>query len=83
MNYEQALTHAGLTPDVRYHQLYLQGQAAGMAQAREVMTVGLEALEELNNTNSYWWQEVDENVVVQLGNAETALREALEGKEQP
>lgn len=31
MNYESALQHAGLTPDVRLHQLYLQGVAAGMA----------------------------------------------------
>lgn len=38
--YEQALTHSGLTPDVRHHQMYLQGQAAGMAQAREAMTHG-------------------------------------------
>lgn len=47
----------------------------------EVMKLALDALEELNNTNSHWWQEVDEDVVVQLSNAETALREAL--AEQP
>jgi hypothetical protein len=31
MDYEDALQHAGLIPDVRLHQLYLQGVAAGMA----------------------------------------------------
>ena len=37
MNYEDALRHAGLTPDVRLHKLYLQGVAAGMAEnAREL-----------------------------------------------
>jgi hypothetical protein len=35
MNYEDALRHAGLTPDVRLHQLYLQGVAAGMAVKSE------------------------------------------------
>jgi hypothetical protein len=45
--------------------------------SKEAMKLALEALEKLNNTNSHWWQEVDENVIVQLSNAESALREAL------
>lgn len=47
-------------------------------KSNETMRLALEALEKLNNTKSYWWQEVDEGVVVQLGNAETALRKALD-----
>jgi hypothetical protein len=43
MNYESALQHAGLTPDVRLHQLYLQGVAAGMAaQADPVRPVAID-----------------------------------------
>jgi hypothetical protein len=48
---------------------------------KEAMKLALEALEKLNNTKSYWWQEVDNEVVDQLLKAETALREAL--AEQP
>jgi len=43
----------------------------------EAMKLALEALEKLNNTKSYWWQEVDDDVTDQLLNAETALQEAL------
>ena len=46
------------------------------------MKLALEALEKLNNTKSYWWQEVDEDVAVQLLNAETALRESLAQPQQ-
>ena len=52
-----------------------------MKTIKETLELALEALEKLNNTNSHWWQEVDENVIVQLSNAENALREAL--KDQP
>lgn len=45
--------------------------------SKKTMKLALEALEKLNNTNSHWWQEVDENVIVQLSNAESALRETL------
>ena len=48
-----------------------------MKTIKETLEQALEALEKLNNTNSHWWQEVDENVIVQLSNAESALREAL------
>ena len=48
-----------------------------MKTIKETLELALEALEKLNNTNSHWWQEVDENVIVQLSNAESALREAL------
>ena len=62
-----------------------------MKTIKETLEQALEALEKLNNTNSHWWQEVDENVIVQLSNAESALREALtpvpdwasEAREQP
>lgn len=47
------------------------------SKQHEAMKLALEALEKLNNTNSHWWQEVDKDVVVQLNNAESALREAL------
>ena len=48
----------------------------------EAMKLALEALEKLNNTKSYWWQEVDDDVTDQLLNAETALREALAQPQQ-
>lgn len=46
------------------------------------MKLALEALEKLNNTKSYWWQEVDDDVTDQLLNAETALQEALAQPQQ-
>ena len=79
MKYQQALTHAGLIPDVRYHQLYLQGVSAGMAQAREAMTIGLDALEScgaahITDGGNQWH---DEKLV---DNAITKLKDALDGK---
>jgi hypothetical protein len=37
----------------------------------------LEALEELNNTNSYWWQAVADATVAKIDPAITAIKEAL------
>jgi hypothetical protein len=44
---------------------------------KEVLTLALEALEGLNNTNSYWWQEVDEQTLKKIEPAITAIKEAL------
>jgi RNA-splicing ligase RtcB len=38
----------------------------------------LEALEELNNTNTYWWQHVDEQTLKKTEKAIITLKEALE-----
>ena len=43
----------------------------------EALKLALEALEKLNNTNSYWWQEVDEEIVEKIKPAITAIKEAL------
>jgi hypothetical protein len=43
----------------------------------EALKLALEALEELNNTNSYWWQEVDEKTAAKIEPAITAIKEAL------
>lgn len=45
--------------------------------SKEAMTLALEALKELNEENSYWWQEVDESTLKKLISAEKALEEAL------
>jgi hypothetical protein len=44
---------------------------------QEALKLALEALEELNNTNSYWWQEVDEQTLKKIEPAITAIKEAL------
>ena len=49
---------------------------------KEVLTLALEALEGLNNTNSYWWQEVDEQTLKKIEPAITAIKEALAQPEQ-
>ena len=49
-----------------------------MTDLEKAARMALEALEELNNTKSYWWQEVDTEVVYQLQNSESALRQALQ-----
>jgi hypothetical protein len=43
----------------------------------ETMKLALEALKELNEENSYWWQEVDESTLKKLISAEKSLEEAL------
>ena len=43
----------------------------------EALKLALEALEGLNNTNSYWWQEVDEQTLKKIEPAITAIKEAL------
>ena len=44
---------------------------------RELMKQALDALEELNETNSYWWQEVDEATLAQMEATIVALNERL------
>jgi len=44
----------------------------------EALKLALEALEELNETNSYWWQEVDEATVKKIDPAIAAIKQALE-----
>jgi len=44
---------------------------------KEVLKMALEALEELNNTNSYWWQEVDKQTIEKIEQDITAIKEAL------
>ena len=48
----------------------------------EALKLALEALEGLNNTNSYWWQEVDEQTLKKIEPAITAIKEALAQPEQ-
>jgi hypothetical protein len=43
----------------------------------EALKRALEALEELNSTNSYWWQEVDEETLAKIDPAITAIKAAL------
>ena len=44
---------------------------------KEALKLALEALEELNETNSYWWQEVDEETLAKIDPAITAIKAAL------
>ena len=44
---------------------------------REALKLALEALEELNNTNSHWWQEVDRATIDKIDPAIIAIKEAL------
>jgi hypothetical protein len=50
--------------------------------SKKAMKLALEALEELNNTNSHWWQEVDRDTVDKIDPAITAIKEALDKQEQ-
>ena len=43
----------------------------------EALKLALEALEELNNTNSHWWQEVDRATIDKIDPAIIAIKEAL------
>ena len=43
----------------------------------ETMKLALEALKELHDTTSYWWQEVDEATLAKMEPAITALRTAI------
>jgi len=43
----------------------------------------LEVLQELEDTNSYWWQEVDEVTTKKIDPAITAIKAALEAKDEP
>ena len=43
----------------------------------EAMKQALDALEELHDTTSYWWQEVDEATLAKIEPAITALRTAI------
>jgi hypothetical protein len=49
----------------------------------EALRLALEVLEELNETNSYWWQEVDEVTTKKIDPAVTAIKAALEAKDEP
>ena len=44
---------------------------------QEVLKLALEALEELYNTNNYWWQEVDEQTLEKIKYSITTIKEAL------
>ena len=44
---------------------------------QEVLKLALEALEELFDTNGYWWQEVDEQTLKKIEHSITAIKEAL------
>jgi hypothetical protein len=48
----------------------------------EALKLALEALEDLNETNSYWWQDVEEETVAKIDPAITAIKEALARPEQ-
>jgi hypothetical protein len=48
----------------------------------EAMKLALEALEELHDTNSYWWQEVDDATLAKIEPAITALCSAIEQAEE-
>jgi hypothetical protein len=63
-------------------QCHMCGQVYTVAQPaqepeREALKLALEALEGLNNTNSYWWQEVDEQTINKIEPAITTIKEAL------
>jgi len=49
-----------------------------MTTLEQAARQALEALENINNTDSYWWQEVDEQTIKELDDAEKAMRLALE-----
>jgi hypothetical protein len=48
----------------------------------EALRLALEALQELEDTNSYWWQEVDEVTTKKIDPAITAIKAALEAKDE-
>ena len=50
---------------------------------QEALKLALEALEELNSTNSYWWQDVDEETIAKIDPAITAIKQALAQKQEP
>jgi len=52
-------------------------KANGMSNQQNALRLALEALKELNNENSFWWQEVNKSTVKKLINAEETLEEAL------
>jgi len=47
------------------------------SMTKEAMKLALEALQELNETQSYWWQEVGEKTIAKIGPTIKALEEAL------
>ena len=50
---------------------------------QEALKLALEALEELYNTNSSWWKEVDEQTIKKIENSITAIKEALAQTQEP
>jgi hypothetical protein len=49
----------------------------------EALLLALEVLEELENTQSYWWQEVDEVTTKKIDPTITAIKATLEAKDEP
>jgi hypothetical protein len=49
---------------------------------KEALNLSIEVLEELNNTNTYWWQEVNEQTLEKIEKAIAAIKEALAQPEQ-
>jgi hypothetical protein len=49
----------------------------------EALRLALEVLQDLEDTQSYWWQEVDEVTLKQMEPAITAIKAALEAKDEP
>jgi hypothetical protein len=54
-----------------------------MTTKDEALKLALDALEELNNTSSYWWQEVDKATIKKIDPAITAIKQALAAPVQP
>jgi hypothetical protein len=48
----------------------------------EALRLALEVLQDLENTQSYWWQEVDEVTTKKIDPAITAIKAALEAKDE-
>ena len=88
MNYEE--TYRNFDEEYRnfdeeYKKLYAAAQTGRTLRdyfAAKAMQ-GLEALEELYNTNSSWWQEVDEQTIKKIENSITAIKEALAQTQEP
>ena len=58
-------------------------KSKGTSMTQEALKLALEALEELYNTNNYWWQEVDEQTLEKIKHSITAIKEALAQTQEP
>jgi hypothetical protein len=54
-----------------------QEQDIGGCMSKESLKLALEVLQELNETQTYWWQEVGETTIAKIGPTIKALEEAL------